>query len=164
MAIELTDSTIDKIVDRLITKGNDYSETESEKIKRNTKVLFQNYRLLESHVDIEMPVLKDDTPLNKYELTLYSLLGYRARSKEMIIFLNQVFAHYREICMAGSMEQQRRYRVIRMLYVDVETLTKAKIAKALGVDEKTVGRDERRALGELSVMIFGIDSLNDMSK
>lgn len=164
MAIELTDSTIDKIVDRLITKGNDFAETESEKIKRNTKALFQNYKLLESHLDIEMPVLEDDTPLNKYELTLYSLLGYRARSKEMMIFLNDVFERYREICMNGSLEQQRRYRVIRMLYVDIKTITKAKIAQSLGIDEKTVGRDERRALSELSIMIFGIDALNDMSK
>ncbi|WP_461243737.1 hypothetical protein [Secundilactobacillus muriivasis] len=164
MAIELTDSTIDKIVDRLITKGNDFSETESEKIKRNTKALFQNYRLLESHVDIDMPVLEEDTPLNKYELTLYSLLGYRARSKEMIIFLNKVLDRYEAICMAGTAEQQRRYKVIKTLYINTETMTRVKLAEKFGCDEKTIRRDERKAINELGVMIFGIDSLNDVSK
>lgn len=164
MALELSDETIDKIVDGLITKGNTFAKTESEKKLRNTKDLLKNYRLLENHLDVKLPELDDDTPLSKYELTLYSLLGYRARSKEMLIFINEVLDRYRKICDNGTPEQHRRYRVIKRLYIDTPAMTRRGLAKLFGVDEATISRDEKKCVQELSVMIFGIDGLNDVSK
>lgn len=164
LSIDLSDETINKIVDGLVTHGNQVSKMESEKELRNTKELFKNYRLLENHTDIELPRMEDDVPLSKYELSLYSLLGYRARSKEMINFINKVFDRYKDICLHGTYEQSRRYRVIKSLYIDSNALTIAKLAERFSVDENTIRRDEKKAISELSVMIFGIDGLNDMSK
>lgn len=164
MAIELTDSTIEKLADQLITKGKDYAKTESEKELRNTKDLLKYYRLLGNHVDLDMPELKDKTILSKYELSLYSLLGYRARTKEMIMFINEVMSRYKAICMNGTKEQRRRYKVIDLLYIQPQPVTRRELAKELHYDEKTIRRDERIAVNELSIMIFGIDGLNDMSK
>ncbi|MCY9807471.1 hypothetical protein OXT66_07980 [Lentilactobacillus senioris] len=164
MALELSDETIDKIVDGLITKGHDFSKSESEKELRNTKQLLKNYRLLENHANVEIPTLKDDVPLSKYELSLYSLLGYRARSKEMIQFINRILSEYKRVCLSGTYEQQRRYDVISNLYINDQLLTRTKLAEKFNVDEKTIYRDERRAVEDLSIMIFGIDSFNDLSK
>ena len=164
MAIELTDGTIDKIVDKLITKGNDFAETESEKELRNTKDLLQHFRLLENHLSIDMPTVDDDTPLSKYEISLYSLLGYRVRTKEMMQFVTHILDRYGEICKAGVAEDERRYNVIKKLYLIDGPLTRTQLADQYGVDEKTIRRDERKAIDELSIMIFGIDALNDMSK
>lgn len=164
MALELSDSTIDKIVDRLITKGRDFSETESEKELRNTKDLLQHFRLLENHLSIDMPPVDDDTPLSKYEVSLYSLLGYRVRTKEMMEFVTSILDRYGEICKAGTFEDSRRYNVIKKLYLIDGPLTRLQLAEQYGVDEKTIRRDERKAIDELSIMIFGIDALNDMSK
>jgi predicted DNA-binding transcriptional regulator YafY len=50
------------------------------------------------------------------------------------------------------------------LYIDSNVLTVAKLAERFNVDENTIRRDEKKAISELSVMIFGIDGLNDMSK
>lgn len=164
MALELSDSTIDKIVDGLITKGHDFSKTESEKELRNTKHLLKNYRLLENHANVEIPTLKDDVPLSKYELSLYSLLGYRARSKEMIQFINKILDEYKKLCINGTPEQRRRYKVIELLYVTSPSITRVKLCERFNVDESTIRRDEKRAIEELSVMIFGIDALNDVTK
>lgn len=164
MALDLSDETINKIVDGLITKGNNFAKTESEKKLRNTKDLLKYYRLLENHLDVELPELDDDTPLSKYELTLYSLLGYRARSKEMVLFVNQVLARYKKICDNGTPEQHRRYQVIKRLYIDTPATTRRNLAKLFSVDEATISRDEKKCVQELSIMIFGVDGLNDVSK
>ena len=164
MPIDLSDETIKKIVDRLVTRGEEFQKNETEKELRNTKLLLQNYRLLESHIDVELPKLEDDVPLSKSELSLYSLLGYRARSKEMIIFIKKVFDHYQAVCKSGSYEQKRRCNVIKALYFDSYPLNRAQLAEKYKADEKTIRRDEKRAIRELSIMIFGIDSLNDLSK
>ena len=164
MAIELSEDTIHKIVDNLITRSKSFSKTESEKELRNTKELLKNYRFLEKHLDVALPKIDDDTRLSQYELSLISLLGYRARSKEMLIFVNQILERYKSLCMEGTPEQQRRYRIIRALYIDGPAVTRTKLAAHFSCDEKTIRRDERRAIDELSVMIFGIDGLNDMSK
>ena len=164
MAIELSDATIGKIVDGLIKRNKVFAKNESEKELRNTKELLKNYRLLENHLDVELPSIDDDTPLSRYELSLYSLLGYRARSKEMMEFINEIIERYREICMQGTLEQRRRFKVVQALYLNKPTMTRVRLAQLFKCDEKTIRRDERRAINELSVMIFGIDGLNDMSK
>lgn len=164
MAIELSDATVAKIVDGLITGNQKIDKTESEQELRNTKTLLQNYQLLENHLDVEMPEVKDDVPLSRYELSLYSLLGYRVRSKEMMEFVNNILGRYKEICMAGTFEERRRYDVIRKLYLIDGKLTRLQLADFYQVDEKTIRRDERKAIDELSIMMFGIDALNDMSK
>lgn len=164
MTIELSDETIGKIVDGLIKRNKVFAKSESEKELRNTKELLKNYRLLENHLDVELPSIDDDTPLSRYELSLYSLLGYRARSKEMMVFINEIIERYQMICMQGTPEQERRFKVIRNLYIDRPAMTRVRLAKRFGCDEKTIRRDERQAINELSVMIFGIDGLNDVSK
>ncbi|MQM78851.1 hypothetical protein [Lentilactobacillus buchneri] len=164
MALTLSDETINKLVDQLISKGSDFAKTESEKQLRNTKDLLKNYRLLENHLDVDLPKLEDETPLSKYELSLYSLLGYRARSKEMIQFINQIIDRYHGICEEGTYEQHRRYKVIYNLYFGHPLMNRVQLAKLFNCDEKTIRRDEKLAIHELSIMLFGVDSLNDMSK
>lgn len=164
MPIDLSDETVNKIVDRLITRGNQFKKIESEKELRNTKLLLKNYRLLRNHAEVELPKLEDDVPLTNSELSLYSLLGYRARSKEMIEFVNEILRKYKEICTNGTYEQRRTYKVIDALYLADERMTVNKLCKIYNVDESTIRRDVKRAVKELSVMIFGIDGLNDLSK
>nr|WP_276571983.1 HTH domain-containing protein [Secundilactobacillus kimchicus] len=79
-------------------------------------------------------------------------------------FVNEVIDRYRVICEGGSPEQSRRFTVIQKLYLQLPTLTIKRIATYLNVDEKTVRRDEHAAVNELSIMLFGIDGLNDLSK
>lgn len=164
MAIELSDETVAKIVDGLITRGHKFSKIESEEELRNTKSLLSHYQLLENHLNVELPEVDEDVPLSQYERSLYSLLGYRVRSKEMMEFVNNILTRYREICTAGTFEDRRRYDVIKKLYLIDGKQTRLQLADFYQVDEKTIRRDERKAIDDLSIMIFGIDAFNDMSK
>lgn len=164
MAIDLSDETIGKIVDGLITRGNKFAKSESEQELRNTKSLLSHYLLLQNHLNVELPEVSDDVPLSQYERSLYSLLGYRVRSKEMMEFVNNILYRYQDICKAGTFEEQRRFDVIKKLYLIDNKLTRVQLADFYRVDEKTIRRDERKAIDELSIMMFGIDALNDMSK
>ncbi|WP_373880047.1 hypothetical protein [Levilactobacillus brevis] len=67
MAIDLSDETIGKIVDGLITRGNKFAKSESEQELRNTKSLLSHYLLLQNHLNVELPEVSDDVPLSQYE-------------------------------------------------------------------------------------------------
>lgn len=164
MAIELSDSSVEKIVDLLIYKNRKVEKNESEKELRNTEELLKNYRLLKNHANVDIPRLKDDVPLSSHQLSLYSLLGYRARSKEMIIFIDKILDEYKTICQAGEIEKRRRWDVISNLYINPREMSLTQLSEKFHADVKTIKRDKQKAIKELSIMIFGLDSLNDMSK
>ena len=163
-AISLSDENIDKLADRLVKKSDSFQKLESEKKLRNVKVLLINYKYLESHLNVELPQLEDDVKLSKYELSLYSLIGYRARSKELMKFVNDSLSKYKNICEYENDEGYRRYDVIYNLYIADHKMTYRTLAEKYSVDENTIRRDERIAREELSVLMFGADSINDMSK
>lgn len=164
MKVELSDETIGKLADELVKKSDSFQKLESEKKLRNVKVLLVNYKYLENHLNVELPELEDDMKLSKYELSLYSLLGYRARSKELMKFVNDSLIRYKSICEGSNDEGQRRYDVIYSLYIAAHRMTYNAIAKKYSVDDNTIRRDERKAREELSILMFGADSINDMSK
>lgn len=164
MSIELSKQSINELADAIVYRQKDFNKMESEKILRDTKMLLKNYRLLESHLEVETPQIKDDTPLSRYEQSLLSLLGYRVRSEKMITFVTNIFSQYKGILENGTVEERRRFDVINSLYIANQRLTKNKLCEKYHVDLKTIQRDERKAINELSVMIFGIDGINDMSK
>lgn len=164
MKVELSDETIDKLASELVKKSDSFQKLESEKKLRNVKVLLINYKYLENHLNVELPQLEDDIKLSKYELSLYSLLGYRARSKELMEFVNTILAKYKNICDNSTGEGNRQYDVIYRLYIAPKQLTYTALSKKYNVDDNTIRRDERKALKQLSVMMFGVDSINDMSK
>lgn len=51
------------------------------------KPLLTYYQLLENHLDVELSEVDSDVPLSQYELSLYSLLGDRMQSKEIMELL-----------------------------------------------------------------------------
>lgn len=163
-AIELSDETINKLASTLIKKSDSFQKLESEKKLRNVKILLVNYKYLENHLNVELPQLEDDVKLSRYELSLYSLLGYRARSKELMTFVNTILSKYKSICENSVGEGNRRYDVIYRLYIAPQQLTYTALSEKYSVDDNTIRRDERKALKQLSVMMFGADSINDMSK
>ena len=164
MKVDLSDETINKLASELVKKSDSFQKLESEKKLRNVKILLINYKYLENHLNIELPELEDDIKLSKYELSLYSLLGYRARSKELMKFVNESLTKYKSICEGSNDEGQRRYDVIFSLYIASHRTTYRALAQKYSLDENTIRRDERKAREELSILMFGADSINDMSK
>lgn len=171
MKLDLSDDTINRLVKGLSKSNHQFNKLKSERELRNVKLLLEKYRFLENHIDVELPSFNDEISDSNYreklssdELSIYSLLGYRVRSKEMIVFLNEILERYRFICMNGEPEEQRKFKVINSYFISDHFLNKNELAEKYHVDRKTVDRDVKKAISDLSVMIFGIDGLNDMSK
>ncbi|GEO64451.1 MULTISPECIES: hypothetical protein [Companilactobacillus] len=168
--IDLSDETIDKLANTLIGKRKKITLLKSQKELRNIKLLLEQYRYLENHTELPLPDFKSEIP-NSYkehlpadELSIQSMLGYRARSKEMMILFKEILKRYKGICDHGDEEQKRRYGVVDGYYLSRDFLNKNKLAKKYHCDPKTIDRDMKKAISELSVMTFGLDGINDMSK
>jgi len=162
--LDLSDETIEKLSSSIVGKAIKIPKSTYEKKLRNVKLLLDNYRFLENHIDVPLPELKEELPLSNEELELLSLLGYRARSKEMLEFFKTILSRFQQACDSDDMELHRQYDIIYELYIAKHRMTYIQLSEKFNVAESTVRRDEKKAIQHLSVMMFGIDSINDMSK
>lgn len=71
---------------------------------------------------------------------------------------------YKSIYENSVGEGKRRFDLICRLYIAPQQPTYTALSEKYSVDENTIGCDERKALKQLSVMMFGADSINNMSK
>jgi len=162
--VSLTPESTKALAMDIIKYSSGFGRTESEKKLRNVKILLENYRYLQNHLDIELPEIQMDDKLSGYQLSLYSLLGYRARSREMMEFVNDIFNQYKHICQSGTEADRRKYSIIDGLYLSEKHQSKQSLCERWNIDGSTLNRDEHKAMNELKVMLFGIDSLNDITK
>lgn len=161
--MNLDKDTVNAIVAKLINETKKVKKSDYEKQLRDVRLLLKNYQFLKNHINIELPEIEKENGLHDYQNRLFSLLGYRARTKEIFEFVNDVLAEYKNICSQGSIEQKRQCDIIFCHYINEHRLSYAELAIKYDMDESTVRRYEKRARQELSVMLFGIDSINDQS-
>lgn len=129
---------------------------------RNTELLLKNYvklkELCEETVQESVP---DDYPEFSLEsLTLESLSAYRAKTLKMMNHVDKMLVSYEWHCKKGSVEERRRYKVLRLRYLMEDRLTVKEIVKLHAIDQSTVYRDTRQAIQDMSVLLFGIDAID----
>ncbi|WP_338209325.1 hypothetical protein [Lactiplantibacillus paraxiangfangensis] len=145
-------------------------KSDYEKKKRNTKLILTNYHYLEDHVEVGLPKLTDEdfeyaSVLPADQLSIYSLLGYHARSKAMILFIDAVLGQYKKDCQKSTDERlHRRYPVIECVYLLKPMMTREATAERFNVNRKTIDRDIQQAMHDLSVMMWGADAIDDLSR
>lgn len=133
---------------------------------RNTKILLKNYHLLHKHCDEIAEDLEafEEIIFDPEELNLRALMKYKAKTKKMLDYFETSWGSYQSYCKNRGSSYIRRCDVLYKLYISSIKFTKTKIAELYDVDERTVRRDEKKALEELSVFLFGIDSLSDLEQ
>lgn len=147
------------------TTKSDYA-----KMRRNTKLVLENYHYLEDHINAGLPAITDadfkySSVIPKDQLSIYSLMGYHARSIRMIKHITNMLKFYKYECQHSNDERlRRRYPVINGLYLQRPTRTRADLAVDLVVDRKTIDRDAHQAVRDLSVMFWGADAIDDLSE
>lgn len=132
---------------------------------RNTKLLLKNYQLLVNHCNGIVEDLQDyeNVIFDPEDLNLQTLMKYKARTKKMLDYFDSIWKSYHLFCKQKGGNIYRRYTVINKLYI-LENETKiVDLAVYYGIDESTVRRDEKKATQELSIFLFGIDSLEELS-
>ncbi|WP_313627470.1 hypothetical protein [Enterococcus italicus] len=165
----LTKHQLEIIADAVL---KNHSRLEKDKKKeredwklRNTNLLLKNYRMLKKHCEGIIPTLSqfEETIFDPDELNLETLMKYKARTKEMIDYFDIMFSSYNQYCHNQGTSAERRFDVINKIYVTNPSFSKSQMAGIYDVDDRTIQRDIKRAGQELSVFLFGIDSLDDLS-
>lgn len=135
---------------------------------RNTRLLLENYQMLREHCEGIVPTLHnfENSLFDPEELNIEILMKYKARTKEMLDYFDVMFSSYSQYCHNKGTSAERRFNVIRQLYVyenSGQHLNKTNLAIFYNVDTRTINRDVKKASEELSVFLYGIDSLDDLA-
>ena len=117
---------------------------------QNVKLLMRNYRKLKLYCEkVSTEVLE----VNAICLT-------QQKTTLMISHVDKMLVAYNALCReSNSIEQQRRWQALHLRYIDERRMSIEQIADFLHIDKRTFYRDVSRAMDELAVLLFGIESI-----
>lgn len=158
---------ITKHVMKVIDKNDKKDQKEKKDWRlRNTRLLLRNYRMLNEHcqgVEAEL-FAYEDIVYDPDELELHSLMKYKAKTAKMLLYFDEMFKAYGDYCNRAGEASSRRFQVIDRLYVSHNKLTTAGVAEIFNINTRTVYKDADKAIEELSIFLFGIDSIQDLQE
>ena len=149
--------------------------------RHNVHLLLEHYQLLRDHrqeavYDVAtIERAKEVTPeelfdimrqtIPKYDMRMEGIEKSASRTHLLMCHLDLALDAYRSYCESSPNEaQQRRWRVVRARYLDEPRKTCKEIAKDEGVVKRMIERDVQSAIGDLSVKLFGVDALENLSE
>lgn len=157
--------TIATTVIRTLEKEKDKERKEKKDWRlRNTRLLLKNYRLLEEHcrgVEIELEEY-ELVVFDPEDLELHTLMKYKAKTAKMLLYFDEMFKAYRNYCDRLGEAAKRRFQVIDRLYVSGNEMSTEEVADYFNINGRTVYKDVDKAIEELSVFLFGLDSIYDL--
>lgn len=183
----LIEKMIESGVNEGIQKGlKQYDNMQKNKTKfrydkrlRNTRLLLKNYRSFVEHCDnakylVENPIKKEIEKDNlKVQLfddfynlqddayIVANILKSKEKTRIILDHINLCLDFFQaKAIKTNNQEMIRRYNVISDLYINETPMTYEEIAEIEHISQKTVNRDRKKAIEELSVLIFGIDGLD----
>ncbi len=175
-------SIIEKSVEAGISEGMSRIEKQQEERKRNiydtrkynTELLLKNYRNFKKHIDKSVyssnrveKLLEEkkryeiqfDKPMD--ETYIKSIIKSKTITAVLLEQIDTFLEYYFIKCYASKREEERRKaRVIELLYLDdKKRWTFEEVSDKLHISTKTVNRDRKTAIKELSALFFGIEGL-----
>lgn len=142
---------------------------------RNTRLLLKHYRTLEAHNKIAdtstnkvqeenaIDVLDDIEAIDDEEQYVQALSRTKIRTLIIVSHINKAMKYYEAICKSEGKSKERRYNVIKYMYIDSRkddtTQSYEEAAEHLKLNIRTLGRDIRMAIEDLSILFFGIDGI-----
>lgn len=142
---------------------------------RNTKLLLQNYRNLMQHCEDAIYEIQNDPyeildQIDDQEDDLYIESIKRTKDRTSIILnhINKMMDVYRLMAeKSNKQEELRRYKIIKAMYIDIHTdgnneifeKNVEDIAEEHCINVRTLYRDRNLGMKQLSILLFGIDSL-----
>lgn len=131
---------------------------------RNTELLLKNYRKLKIHCEgiIEDLEVYEAATYDPTDLDLHTLMKYKTRTAKMLDYFDIIFIAYADLSKRHGKAAERRHKIVSRLFVDNEVASANELAEYFNIDRSTVTRDIAKAIEELSIMLFGIDSFDDL--
>ena len=150
-------------------------KTRSDRRLHNTKLLLQNYRMFVIHAghavysssDVldELPekllgrMMGDD--MDDDEIYIESIKSSKLRTAIIVKHIEDMVSMCEIFCeKSGNDEEKRRYRILKMRYIDDPNFDVPTIAAVECLSNRTVYKDLDLAIKRLSTLIFGIDGIN----
>ncbi|NEU29952.1 hypothetical protein GN156_04065 [bacterium LRH843] len=132
---------------------------------RNIKLLLSNYRSFVKHCeDIKIAIKDIDNKiewamLDSEEFDLMSIRRSKEKTLAMVRYIDKMMAVYKVMCVEDGAESERRYQVIKSLYIDNPKKSMVELSNVHFLSEKTIRRDRDKACEALSVLMFGVDAI-----
>ncbi|MBL1223722.1 hypothetical protein [Enterococcus sp. BWR-S5] len=133
-----------------------------ERNLKNTDLLMKNYTKLKAMAEeYETEVDEyEDTVLDLSTLSLETLEKYHFKTVKMMKHVDAMVRAYEWNCGKGLPEEKRRFEVLKYRYLVDEKLTAKQLCEKLFVDQKTVYRDTKAAIRDMSVLLFGTAAID----
>jgi hypothetical protein len=154
-------------LDRLGREKEERRKGRYDRRLRNTDLLLKNYKTFIAHCKTAVYTSKqlvgnnavdilDEIEDSDDEVYIQSIMRTKERTAIIVKHIKRVLEYYRYISKKDS-ELERRCNVVFGIYIDRKTYRQ--LAEELYCSTKTIERDRKESIEELSVLIFGVDGL-----
>lgn len=139
---------------------------------RNTKLLLRNYRMFRDHaahavydvsqIDEDAYAILDlmSSSYADSDRFVDSIRTSVARTITIVQHIEVMLQLYDVFCFrSANPEEERRYRVIKAIYIDEKPTPIKELAEVERVAERTIYRDIDIACERIAALIFGIDGI-----
>lgn len=143
---------------------------------RNTRLLLKNYRMLKAHCqegneEVEGTVKEWQEEFSEFgdvlfrpeELSLKSALLFKTKTRKMLNYFEIMFGTYGKFCEEQGELAKRRFDIISKMYISGYQYKVEQAMVLHGVEQRTIYKDISKAEEELSIFLFGVDSLDDLN-
>ena len=163
---QLTPELRKEIVELAIVEK--HREQNRDRRLHNTKMLMEKYRgfvvhsesavydALQVDGDEELRDIMELMDCGEKGFSVESVRQSVARTRILVHHVNRMLEFYEYRCKnSKKSEDARRFRVIKAVYLDEENKTPETLAEEEHVEVRTIYRDLKAAIQELSALIFG---------
>ncbi|MBD8046769.1 MULTISPECIES: HTH domain-containing protein [Clostridium] len=172
--VNIDKETLEDVVKQVLTE---YNRQQYERLKvkkdrrlRNTRLLLRNYNNFFEHCKNAIYMkeeLEEEDPIEilmesefEDDLFINSIKRTSIRTKIILDHIESIMDYYRFKANNSKDEKFiRRLKIIELIYFNEGNYSYEQLAEMFYVDSRTVSRDVKKAIEELSVLLFGIDGL-----
>ena len=162
------------------TENRRYRRARHDRQLRNTKLLLQHYRSLNSHYANAVWEEDEEEQSTGAETfaEIMELMSSRSYSEDVIVesiqkssrktriimrHVNTMLAEFEKMCRSsGRPDDMRRWRVVKALYLDDTRTTAQELAAREHIDKRTVYKYVDAAVEELTTLLFGVEGIEKL--
>lgn len=154
-----------------------YRRARYDRQLRNTKLLLQHYRSLNSHY-ANAVWEEDDSEDEDSFCDIMELMNSRSYDDEVFVdsikqsskktriimrHVNKMLEEYETMCKESSRpDDLRHWRVIKALYLSPTRTAAMEVAEAERIDKRTVYKDVDAAVEDLTMLLFGVEGIEKL--
>lgn len=154
-----------------------YRRARYDRQLRNTKLLLQHYRSLNSHY-ANAVWEEDDSEDEDSFCDIMELMNSRSYDDEVFVdsikqsskktriimrHVNKMLEEYETMCKESSRpDDLRHWRVIKALYLSPTRTAAMDVAEAERIDKRTVYKDVDAAVEDLTMLLFGVEGIEKL--